>query len=159
MRTFLLPLTASLFLLSSTVFGEEVKDVGLICERKVESNIPIHMGIWFTKNGQLDWFVRDENDENSNGDTVEFRISEALKNYSSYVVTDDQIIIERIDQYGSVSKDWKTVIDRFTLILEDTFFGVKTTSLCVVFSEPTAFIQHLKKISDQTKKILNKRKI
>ena len=32
------------------------------------------MGIWFTKDGQLDWFERDENDENSNGDTVEFRI-------------------------------------------------------------------------------------
>ena len=158
MRIFILPLTASLFLLSSTVFGEEVKDVGLICEVN-GSEIPNHSAFWLKGDGKMQWYNRDTSDKDNDGDTVEYYYSKSFSEKTAYDTTDRYIFIHHYDYDGKLSTDWTEKINRFTLKLEEKFMGYESTSDCKVYASKDRFLSEVQKIEADLRVFLKKRKI
>ena len=158
MKTFLLPFTASLFLLSSTVFGEEVKGVGLICERH-NFEIPTHIAFWFKGGKKMEVYQRDTTDEDNDGDDVEYSFSEGASKKTSYTASDQYIKVYYKDDDGKIYSDWYEQIDRFTLQMAEHYMDVETTADCKVSSSKDKFLSQIQKVEADLRAFLKKRKI
>ena len=158
MRTFLLPFTTFVFLFSSTVFGEEVKDVGLVCKRQ-NTEIPTHIAFWFKGGKKMEWYERDITDEDNDGDDVEYSFSEGGSKRASYTASDQYIKVSHKGDDGKIYSDWYEQIDRFTLQVAEHFMGVDTTADCKVYSSKDGFLSQIQKVEADLRAFLKKRKI
>ena len=155
MRSFLLPFTASLFLLSSVAFGEEVKDVGLVCERH-NTEIPIHTAFWFKGGKKMEVYERDTTDEDNDGDDVEYSYSKGTSKKTSYTASDQYIRVYHKDDDGKIYSDWYEQIDRFTLQMAEHFMDVETTADCKAHSSKDEFLSQIQKVEADLRAFLKK---
>ena len=158
MKNLFLSLTTFLFLFSSTVFGEEVKDVGLICE-KIKSEIPTHLNFWFKGNQKVEFYIRDSTDIDNDGDTTEYVNNKEFSEKGSYSSNDQHISIYHSNKLGKMYGEWSTKIDRFNLELRENFLGEDSTYLCEVYSPKDKFLSEIRKVETSLRKFLDKRKI
>ncbi len=158
MKKLTLFLCTFIFFGSLTVFGEEVKDVGLICE-KIKSEIPTHLTFWFKGNQKVEFYIRDKSDYDNDGDTTEYVNNKEFSEKGSYSSTDQHISIYHSNKLGKMYGEWTTKINRFTLELRENFLGEDSIYYCEVYSTKDKFLSELQKVETSLRKFLDKRKI
>ena len=154
---FLIPTILTLLFFSPTsVFADEVSDVGLVC-KKNEGKTPVFMGFWLEGSGKTDWYARDTSDKDEDGNTYEILITKSLYNWR-YKSTDNEIYFE---YYYDEEREqmWTKKLDRFTLEIKEKFLETENTHQCEVFESKVDFWDELKKKEEITKRHFEKRKI
>ena len=145
-----------LFGLLSPSFGEEIKDVGLICKGKSD----VYLVIWLMGEKRLESYERDEKDINNDGDTIEFFLNHNSSEKMRHHSTDTEITITFLTDRGVIDFSKEIRINRFDLSVEQTSSYIyKTYKKCEVFNEKETFQNSLRKIENDIKKFLSKRKI
>ena len=157
MRSFLLPFTTFVFLFSSTVFGEEVKDVGLVCTANGKE-MPTHSSYWFKDGQTVEWYFRDIDDSDNDGDTIEYSYDSFFSERMKYRSSDHHITISHYSD-GKPINGWYERIDRFTLKLEENFYDTKTPYDCEAYSSKDEFLSEVKNTEADLRAFLKKRKI
>ena len=144
--------------ISSSVFGEEVKDVGLICKNDNDV-IERIAGYWFKGNKTLDYYIRDSSDLDKDGNKLEFINFEKLSDTMSYVSHEQVIRINFLRKDRTTNPETYVEIDRFSLKMEENYFGKKYSLLCDLYPSELSFLSELKNIENSLRKLLKKRKI
>lgn len=133
----------------------EVENKGLVCLRNVDTTVPIYEIMWFKENNRMEWYDRDDLDTDGDEDTSEIIFSEALSEISSYITSEELIII----QFEGVYKNRKISIDRYSLQMRTKFSQKDFTSNCEVYSDKGDFYDEIMRLTEINKQIRRNRKI
>ena len=155
---FLISTILTLLVLSPTsVFAEEIKDVGLVCERN-EGKDPNFSGVWFEENRKMKWFIIDTSDKDEDDDEFEIVYDEEFSKSWKYTFSRNEISFQYYS-YGEIDSNWSMKLDRFNLEMKELFFGVEITHKCEVFESKLDFNNGLKKKEEVVRRHFEKRKI
>lgn len=147
-------------LLPSLSFADEVKNVGLVCLRNVNTVVPIYEILWLENNGKIEWYGRDALDFDADGDVSEIVFSDAISAITSHRSTEEFIFIRMTNDNGEgLRSDWEIAIDRYNLQMITTIKKSSYTSKCDVFKSKEYFMYEIDQLTEQNKSILRKRKI
>ena len=155
---FIVSITTVLFVLMSPSFGEEVKDVGLICKNDNDV-IQRITGYWFKGNKRLDYYRRDSSDLDKDGNKLEFINFKKISDSMSYDSYEQVIRINLLRKDRTTNPETYVTIDRFTLKMEENYFGNKYSLICHLYPSELSFLSELKNIEESLRKLLKKRKI
>ena len=147
-----------LFGLMYSSFGEEVKDVGLIC-KEGNDEISGYRMWWFKGNGRLENYIRDLEDLDKDGNKVEYILDDVVSNNLRYVANDRRVEITFLNDDGKPNYNISFRINRFNLTMLSDTYGSETHSQCDVFSKKQTFMSKIKEIEQIIENFLNKRKI
>ena len=148
-----------LIFLMSPSFGDEVNDVGLICESDNYGEVNNHISVWLKENGKLERYDRDVDDLDKDGNYTEFFRNDFHSQFIRHTSTDTHILISYYISENEIDPQRRTHINRFDLKMTDDLFGKEYKYDCKVFSDKNSFFDGIKDIENEIKKILNKRKI
>ena len=157
MKIFIPTILTLLFFSPTSVFAEEIKDVGLICKNN-EVEDPQFRGFWFKGDQRMEWYIGDVSDRDNDGNTFEISYWEEWSNEWKYNTTKNEI---RFHYYYKEERDSDRSIklDRFTLEMEEFYFGLEITHQCEVFENKLDFNNGLKKKEESVRRHFEKRKI
>ena len=149
------------FVLSSSLsLADEVKNVGLLCLRNVNTVVPIYEILWLEDDGKIEWYDRDQFDLDNDGDVSEIVFSAAFSDITFHRSTEEFILIKMTNDNGDgVKADWNIAIDRYSLKMITKIGKMSYTSKCEVFKNKSNFMYEIDQIIEQKEVILKNRKI
>lgn len=147
-----------LFTLITPSLGDEVINIGLICESDNNEEVNEYISIWLKEDGVLERYDRDVWDVDKDGDYTEFFFNGFHSQFMKHSSSDKYITIRYyIDDEIDLRR--QTNINRFDLTMTDDLFGKEHPYNCEVFSDKRSFFNGLRNVELKIKNVLKKRKI